>query len=262
MEFSSRGFQRDTTRANATTANDPSIKNSSSSSKKKFQKLKDNKHVSILAVILSVSILILVVAVILGISTKPSENSIVKKDRYQAVFLNGGQAYFGKVKNLNDRYIDLSDIYYISTNGQTGSNNQANANISLVKLGSELHCPQDRMVINRDQVLFWENLNDDGKVVNAIKQWQKENPNGQKCNNQTTQQQTTTQDQTTGTGTEDSDTSTTPTTGTNSSNTRGNNTTTTPNSSSNNPATSNSTTNNATGTNGSTTPSSSGTPTP
>jgi hypothetical protein len=258
MEFSSRGFQRDTTRANTTTSTassaDLGTKNSSSSSKKKLQKIKDNKHISILAVVLSISILILVVAVILGISTKPSENSIVKKDRYQAVFLNGGQAYFGKVKNLNDRYIDLGDIYYISTNGQTGNNQSAN--ISLVKLGSELHCPQDRMVINRDQVLFWENLNDDGKVVNAIKQWQKENPNGQKCNNQTTRQQTTSQDQST-TGTENSTTGTdnSTTSGTGSSTTGNNSTNPTSNSSnsSTNGAATNPTTGTGTSNNGSTT---------
>ena len=38
----------------------------------------------------------------------------------------------------------------------------------LQKLGSELHGPEDQMVINRDQVQFWENLKDDGQVVKAI----------------------------------------------------------------------------------------------
>lgn len=188
MEFSSRGFQRENVRPAATTSPAGPDNKKRPSSNKAVNKLKNAHPVSILGIILSVSLLILVIALLLGLSTKSSETSIVDKNRYQAVFLNGGQAYFGKVKTLNDRYIDLSDIYYISTNGQSGESTQAN--ISLVKLGSELHCPQDRMVVNREQVLFWENLNDDGKVVNAIKQWQKENPNGQKCNNQTTQQQT------------------------------------------------------------------------
>lgn len=192
MEFSSRGFQRNNSRPAATanaTSDQASINGpNKTGNKKAFHKIKSSKALSVLSGILFVSILILVIAILLGISTKSTENSVVQKNRYQAVFLNGGQAYFGKVKTLNDRFIDLSDIYYISTNGQSNENTQAN--ISLVKLGSELHCPQDRMIINRDQVLFWENLNDDGKVVNAIKQWQKENPNGQKCNNQTTQQQT------------------------------------------------------------------------
>lgn len=199
MEFSSRGFQRGTTRpattATGSGANSGDLKGPDKPvHKKAIHKIKSNRPLSILGGVLFISAVILVVAVLLGISTKSSESSIVDKDQYQAVFLNGGQAYFGKISTLNERYIDINDIYYISTNGQSNSDSQAN--ISLVKLGSELHCPQDRMVINRDQVLFWENLNDDGKVVNAIKQWQKENPNGQKCNNQTTQQQTPVQSST------------------------------------------------------------------
>ncbi len=190
MEFSSRAFQRNNTRPTIpTAAGDPQNSDTQKKPvhKRAVHKIKSN---TVLSSILFVSGLILVIAVILGISTKSSENSLVQKNRYQAVFLNGGQAYFGKIVNLNERYIDLKDIYYISTNGQ--SNESQQSNISLIKLGSELHCPQDRMIINREQVLFWENLNDDGKVVNAIKQWQKENPNGQKCNNQTTHQQNTT----------------------------------------------------------------------
>lgn len=189
MEFSSRGFQRESARpaAAGSPAGSVSPDNKKGSNKKRLSNINKTSPAFILGVILSVSLLILVIATLFGISFKSSESSIVDKDRYQAVFLNGGQAYFGKIKALNERYIDISDIYYISTNGQS---DDKQANISLVKLGSELHCPQDRMIVNRDQVLFWENLNDDGKVVNAIKQWQKENPNGQKCNNQTTQQQT------------------------------------------------------------------------
>lgn len=199
MEFSSRGFQRGTTRpataATGSGTNPGDLKGPDKPvHKKAIHKIKSNRALSLLGGVLFISALVLVIAVLLGISTKSTESSIVDKDQYQAVFLNGGQAYFGKISTLNERYIDINDIYYISTNGQSNSDNQAN--ISLVKLGSELHCPQDRMIINRDQVLFWENLNDDGKVVNAIKQWQKENPNGQKCNNQTTQQQTPTQSST------------------------------------------------------------------
>jgi len=190
MEFSSRGFQRESARpaAPGSPAGSISPDNKKGLNKKRLGNINKTSPAFILGIILSISLLILVIALLFGISFKSSEASLVDKNRYQAVFLNGGQAYFGKIKSLNERYIDISDIYYISTNGQSGNNQQAN--ISLVKLGSELHCPQDRMIVNRDQVLFWENLNDDGKVVNAIKQWQKENPNGQKCNNQTTQQQT------------------------------------------------------------------------
>ncbi|MBU2575853.1 hypothetical protein KKF64_02080, partial [Patescibacteria group bacterium] len=40
--------------------------------------------------------------------------------------------------------------------------------LSLVKLGNELHGPTDSMFINRDHVLFVEDLKDDSNVVQAI----------------------------------------------------------------------------------------------
>jgi hypothetical protein len=79
-------------------------------------------------------------------------------------------------------------VYYLY-NGSTNSQDQAAANLSLVKLGTELHCPKDQMVIYRDQISFWENLNSDGKVATAIKQYKDQNKDGQKCST-TTQQST------------------------------------------------------------------------
>jgi hypothetical protein len=94
------------------------------------------------------------------------EVDYVDADRHQAVFLTNGQVYFGKVKTISKQYIDLRGIYYLN-----------------VKLGCELHGPVDQMLVNRDQVTFWENLKDDGQVAKAIDQWVKENPNGQQCAN-------------------------------------------------------------------------------
>jgi len=38
----------------------------------------------------------------------------------------------------------------------------------VIKLGGEVHGPQDRMQINRQHILFVENLQDESKVVQAI----------------------------------------------------------------------------------------------
>ncbi len=105
---------------------------------------------------------------------------------YQAVFLTNGQVYFGKLASEGD-WIKLTDIYYLqvtqslqqaatgdqakdATPSTTGSASTPQQNIQLVKLGSELHGPQDEMFIDRDKVLFWENMKDDAKVVQAIHQ--------------------------------------------------------------------------------------------
>jgi flagellar basal body-associated protein FliL len=105
---------------------------------------------------------------------------------YQAVFLSNGQVYFGKLEDQGN-WIELSDIYYLqvtqnlqaaSTADQaktatpsTDSTGTTQPNIQLVKLGSELHGPKDVMHIERDKVLFWEDMKDDSKVISAIKQY-------------------------------------------------------------------------------------------
>jgi hypothetical protein len=114
------------------------------------------------------------------------ESDYVDKDKKQAVFLTNGQVYFGDLAAVNGEFLDLRDIYYLNVNQQVqpkddkAANDQQNS-ISLVKLGCELHGPVDQMVINRDQVTFWENLKTDGQVSKAIEQWVQQNPDGQKC---------------------------------------------------------------------------------
>jgi hypothetical protein len=95
---------------------------------------------------------------------------------YQAVFLTNGQVYFGKFRPAMGKYAKLSDIYYLQVQqsvqpAQAGQTQQPQ--VSLVKLGNELHGPQDSMYIDREQILFWENMKEDGKVVKAIREYQK-----------------------------------------------------------------------------------------
>ncbi len=124
----------------------------------------------------------------------PDESKNIDKKKQQAVFLTNGQVYFGKINNVNSKFVDLRGIYYLNVNQQVQPNQgqQAQNSISLVKLGCELHGPLDQMIINRDQVTFWENLKDDGQVTKAIAEWVKQNPNGQQCQTPSSTTNTTT----------------------------------------------------------------------
>lgn len=162
-------------------------------SSQKSPKFKGNdKMARILFVgFLGIVTILLVAVVLLMSSTKnvaSSEQEAVKSNQFQAVFLNGGQVYFGKITDINSRYLNMSNIYYLRVNQQVQPDqaNAANAanDISLVKLGCELHGPEDSMVIYRDQVIFWENLKSDGQVAKAVDEYVKANPNGQDCNQQ------------------------------------------------------------------------------
>lgn len=119
------------------------------------------------------------------------ESKLIDKSKFQAIFLTSGQVYFGNIVTVNDSYVDLKNIYYLSVNQQVQPEQSDNkeASVALVKLGCELHGPVDEMVINRDQVTFWENLKTDGQVSQAIDKWVEQNPEGQKCNAGTSQLQ-------------------------------------------------------------------------
>lgn len=113
-------------------------------------------------------------------ATATTNEEKVNKDGFQAVFLESGQVYFGRITKISDTQITLENIYYLRTNQNITSQNindlSSNSDISLVKLGEELHGPEDVMYIERKETSFWENLKDDGQVVKAIAEYEKANP--------------------------------------------------------------------------------------
>lgn len=170
----------------------PTSDSSSASSAPKKSKKSRLGSLQVISVVLLYSITILIVALtiyafVVG-GKDSSDSKYVAENNYQAVFLNGGQVYFGRISKLNDKSMILNDIYYLRVNQQVQPGQQASNNdVSLIKLGCELHGPQDQMVINQEQVVFWENLKSDGQVAKAITQFQQENPNGLKCEQPQTQ---------------------------------------------------------------------------
>lgn len=150
---------------------------------------------SFVALLLSGTILFVAMIFFIVFGTPVNrEANYVNDEQYQAVFVNvngtnGGQVYFGKVTALTPQYIRLANVFYIQ-NQQPAEGQAASSAYNLVKLGCELHGPTDEMIINRDQVFFWENLKADGQVAQKIEEFKKQNPNGQKCsdNSGSTQQ--------------------------------------------------------------------------
>lgn len=101
----------------------------------------------------------------------------IDKSKYQAVFFTNGQVYFGKLQDLNRDYMKLTDVYYLqsqqdgasatdSENPQETSSQQSD--VQLVKLGDEIHGPEDAMIVSKQQMLFFENLKADGQVSKSI----------------------------------------------------------------------------------------------
>jgi len=89
---------------------------------------------------------------------------------YHAVFLSNGQVYFGKILENNQNEIVLGEVYYLQLSNQATAttSTSAEAKFALVKLGQELHGPTDKLFVNRDHVMFVEQLKNDSKVVASI----------------------------------------------------------------------------------------------
>lgn len=131
-----------------------------------------------------VALIVGLVVILLGFAGgwmlyKSSTNSSIDSNKYQALFLTNGQVYFGKLQILNSEYVKLTDIYYLQTTNtsddKTSTLQNASGNstgVQLIKLGSEIHGPSDEMVVNRDQVLFFENIKKDGQVTSSIVKYQ------------------------------------------------------------------------------------------
>lgn len=193
MDYISRGGERSNAPASAASA--PSHHtNVQKPRRKHIDWATRTVRLELFILLVGTALLLAATSLYLGFNANASSSEFdrVNKDKYQAVFLNGGvtsgsvlySTYFGHITKMNDKYAVLNGVYYLTTNDQGSQSSQANP--QLTKLGcQQLHSPYDEMVISRVQMAFWENLKDDGKVVQAIKAYQKQNPNGPDCSQST-----------------------------------------------------------------------------
>ena len=91
--------------------------------------------------------------------------------QWQAVFLTNNQVYFGKLVNYDNAYVTLTDVYYLRTASDLEAS--GGSSLNLIKLGGELHGPEDVMYIPKANVLFWENMKATSQVVQTITASQK-----------------------------------------------------------------------------------------
>ena len=130
-------------------------------------------------------IVVVIVAVLLGsmvFMKGRSSSGAIDANKQQAVFLTNGQVYFGKLEKMNANYMRLTEVFYLqattpavtapdkSKNPQPATDQTEN-DVQLIKLGNEVHGPEDEMIISKDQVLFFENLKEGGKVSQSSEQY-------------------------------------------------------------------------------------------
>jgi hypothetical protein len=139
-------------------------------------------------VILAILYIVIAAAIVFAVVTTKGFGLLNRNSSsdWQAIFLDNGQVYFGHMKSQNSQYVSLSNIYYLQVSPAQGSTpatgtsatttDTANQQLTLVKLGNELHGPTDEMSINRDHITFIETMKSDSKVVTAIADYVKNPP--------------------------------------------------------------------------------------
>lgn len=129
-------------------------------------------------IVLAVAAVLLVVGLIFGGWTlfRSMTSGGIDGGKYQAVFFTNGQVYFGKLQNNGD-YMRLTNVYYLQAKAAAADSKNpqetaasTGSDVQLIKLGGEIHGPEDEMIISKDQVLFFENLKADGTVSKTIAQ--------------------------------------------------------------------------------------------
>jgi hypothetical protein len=100
------------------------------------------------------------------ISGSAGKAKISLATEYQAVFLDNGQAFFGKLENADSEYPLLKDVFYIQRLVNKETNEVKN---TLIKRGSEWHGP-DQMYINARHIVLIEPVNPNSKVAELIKE--------------------------------------------------------------------------------------------
>ena len=85
---------------------------------------------------------------------------------YQAVFLDNGQVFFGKLEKGDSAYPVLREVYYIGR--QASAEGKEVQNI-LLKRGSEWHGP-DVMYLNGSHIVMIEPVSPTSRVAELIKE--------------------------------------------------------------------------------------------
>lgn len=137
-------------------------------------------------------ILVAVIVIALGIvglfvwSSMRGSAVGVDTGKYQVVSLSDGQVYFGKLSSADNEHMKLTNVYYLQpiaseteeelsdSTDLTDASSDEN-NFKLVKFTDIVYGPENEMIIARDQIVHYDNLDSEGKVAKAIEQYKDAN---------------------------------------------------------------------------------------
>ncbi len=85
---------------------------------------------------------------------------------FEAVLLDNGQVYYGKLTGLGTRYPELTDVYYVVNAVDPTTKKVKHV---LVKRGNELHAPTETY-LNARHIIMVENVGTSSQIAKLIQQ--------------------------------------------------------------------------------------------
>lgn len=141
--------------------------------------LKNSPNDSIYKVMTMTLVLILALtfAYFLFFNNIPEQSSVEPAQTdsgWYAVKLANDQMYYGQVEDKSADPLVIKNVYYNYDQLNKEENaGEESGNLRLVKRGKETHGPDGTMSIIRSQVVFFEPLKEDSKVLKAILDYEK-----------------------------------------------------------------------------------------
>lgn len=127
------------------------------------------------AIVVAIIIVLCVAGWIVWSNLRDSGSVAIDSSKYQAVHLSSGNVFFGKLEIINDEHLKLTEVFYAETveSDQAAEGQQGGENTTkLIPFEDYIYGPEDEMVIDRSQVVFFTNLKSDsgaGKLINDHK---------------------------------------------------------------------------------------------
>ena len=134
---------------------------------------KNIRGASLINIIL-ISVITLLVAASAFFYTSTMRRDAFDKS-FQVVVLDTGEVFVGKVIKERSSRLELVNIYYLPITAEDLFSQEFNAiheSISVIKIGNELHGPEDSMVISQEHIVYIQNLKENSKIVTAIEEYQ------------------------------------------------------------------------------------------
>ena len=132
------------------------------------------KAVLVFAILIFVSILIFTSISLWQNGTVRNTIQLLKyRGSYQAVFLTSGQAYFGNITEITDEYIIMKKPFSIKVQQkQTDEDAQVSqSEIKLLSIEDEFYQPEGYMLIEKNAILFIEELKDSSQIIEIIENY-------------------------------------------------------------------------------------------